>query len=76
MMQPLLRRTALILLLFFAAAPVAAATPDEPAESITHHQFAVAAHEQVVPVAGTANRDRAQRHGQPRWPYNGAAAGR
>ncbi|HLG49989.1 MAG TPA: hypothetical protein VKY24_27360 [Reyranella sp.] len=38
MMQPVM----LILLLFFAIAPVAAATPDEPAESITHHQFAVA----------------------------------
>ena len=38
-MQPLLRRVLLILLLFVAA-PVAAATPDEPADSITHHQFA------------------------------------
>src|ERR1700760_3709968 len=41
MMQPMLRRAVLILLLLVAA-PAAAATPDEPAESITHHQFAVA----------------------------------
>ena len=40
MMQPLLRRMVLVLLLFVAA-PVAAATPDEPADSITHHQVAV-----------------------------------
>jgi len=40
--SPIMQPVLLILLLFFAAVPVAAATPDEPAQSITHHQFAVA----------------------------------
>jgi carboxypeptidase C (cathepsin A) len=39
-LQPLLRR-ALLILLLVVATPVAAATPDEPAESITHPQFTV-----------------------------------
>ena len=39
-LQPLLRR-ALLILLLIVATPVAAATPDEPAESITHPQFTV-----------------------------------
>ncbi len=39
-MQPVLPRMLLVLLLFFAL-PVAAAMPDEPAPSVTHHQFAV-----------------------------------
>ncbi|MBS0523196.1 MAG: hypothetical protein JSS04_06125 [Proteobacteria bacterium] len=57
MMQPLLRRSlprriVLILLLFLATAPLAAAAPDEPAESITHHQFAVAG--QSVAFTATA----------------------
>ena len=69
MMQPLLRRhvlqrVVLILLLLFAVAPVAAATPDEPAESITHHQYAVGG--QSVAFTATAatlalNNDKGER---------------
>jgi len=50
-MQPLMRR-GLLLLLLFLAVPVAAATPDEPADSITHHQFTVAG--QSVAFTATA----------------------
>ena len=64
MMQPPLSRVVLILLVFFAVAPVAAATPDEPAESITHHQYAVAG--QSVAFTATAatlalNNDKGER---------------
>ena len=37
-----IRNKLLLILLLFIAAPVAAATPDEPADSITHPQFTVA----------------------------------
>lgn len=61
--RPLLSRMMLVLLVFIAA-PVAASTPDEPADSITHHQFVVAG--QSVAFTATAatlalNNDKGER---------------